>query len=64
MAHMTPQAKQREQLKGYTQAVQEMSALIKRESSGWVTPTTIAMEKIESKMREKVLRLVEGQDDA
>lgn len=60
MSHMTPQAKQREQLKGYTKAVQEMSALMLQQRTNMTTPTTIAMEKLESNMREKVLRLIEG----
>ena len=60
---MSTKAKQREQLKGYTQAVQEMSAIMAREKSNQMSSTYIAMEALESKMREKVLRLVEGQDD-
>ena len=55
---------QKEQLKGYTQAVQEMSAVMAREKPKQGTSVYIAMEKLESKMREKVLQLVvAGQDD-
>ena len=53
---------QKQQLKGYTQAVQEMSA----EMQKLLDDSTIALayfEKLESRMRHKVLRLVEQFDD-
>jgi len=53
---------QKQQMKGYTQAVQEMSAIMADTAKFEMTSVTIAMEKLESKMREKVLRLVESAD--
>ena len=56
----TERQKQRDQLKGYTQAVQDMSSEIKQ----ILDQSEIAkyfFEQLESKMRLKVLEIVEGQ---
>lgn len=54
--------KQKEQLKGYSQAVEEMSIEIQDilEDS---TIAKIYLEKLESRMREKVVRLVRLLED-
>jgi len=53
---------QKEQLKGYVQAVQELSAVIKRINKLQSAPVRFALADLESEMRGKVLRLVEGQE--